>query len=505
MLLAVPRLQAQAPQISWARPLSGTAGGLFISDAAPDLQGNTIFTGSLTAPTLTFGNQTITNLSWNSNEFALDLLGPADAFVAKYTDSGSLLWVQHIGGSNGAYVSACAADNFGNIIIGGGLNSSNVWFGTNLITNTFPSNALFVAKLDAQGNLGWLRQLEGGPGPMRVAVDADANIHVAGEFMTNLVIEGSAMTNSYLVSDFVAEYSSAGELLWVNTVGFNASKDLDAVAVDAQGNTYLADCSSSAAYFGTTTVTNSGLLVAKYDPAGALAWVQRLSDASIMRRVAVGSQGELYLLVDGVMAKYDRLLNLIWTNSLSLNSHDSASTLILDPVGNPWVIGYGSSKVVAIGSLTLISSDPNPYEDPVLIAKYDPAGDLLWARLLYSSNANIFAVGVVDSTDSLTLYGEAYGTNVLDLDGIFVRTPTNGSGFFFTARIPGPSVGVQLLGAQIVISWPTNAVGLSLESAPGLSASNWSPFTNAPVIVGDQFSVTNNVSVGNQFYRLRNF
>jgi hypothetical protein len=506
VLLTIGCVEAQTPNVSWAKPLTDTGNNYDVGQirTAADHQGNNFVAGNFNAPTISFGSQTLTNLAWSTNMFP-----DANVFVAMYSISGDLLWLQRIGGSNGAYVFACAVDNVGNLIIGGILNSSNTWFGTNLITRTAGSNVLFVAKLDPKGSLNWLRQLAGGAGPLRVAIDASANIHVASEFITNLVIGDTVLTNQnlnyYLVSDFVAEYSSAGDFLWADTVDFTSSKDLDTLAVDAEGNTYLADCSSGIAHFGTSSLTNSGLFVAKYDATGALIWAKRLWNASRLWGIAIGAQGDFRFFADNTAAKYDSSLNLVWSNSINLMSYNWGGSLILDPTGNTWVIGSGYTKTLIFGNLTLTSSDPNRYDTPTFVAKYDAAGDLLWAKLLDSTNANIYPVGAVDSTGSLSLYGEASGTNTLDLDGILVSAPTNSTDFFFTARIPGPSVSVQLLGAQVVISWPTNAAGLSLESSADLSGGIWTPVTNAPVAVGEQYSVTNEVSAGSRFYRLRNF
>jgi len=501
MLLTVCCLRAQTPRINSAIPLtdSGNSGVPRICTAA-DKDGNIFFAEYYNAPRISFGGLTLTNLAWTTNN-----LSSGNAFVAKYAHSGDLLWVQPIAGSNGAYVSACAVDPAGNVIIGGNLNSSNTWIGTNLVSKVSASNVQFVAKLDPQGSLAWVRQLAPGAGPLRLAVDTSANIHVAGEFTTNMAIGAIVLTNQYLVSDFVAEYSSAGDLLWANSVGFNPSKDLDAIAVDAEGNTYLADCSAGTAYFPGTSVDGSGLFAAKYDATGALVWAKRLRNASSMWGIAIGAQGDLHFLIDGLVAKYDSSQNFLWSDSVDLLEYNQDASLILDPAGNTWVIGVGAYKSLLFGTLTLTSSDPNPYDSPSFVAKYDAAGNLLWAKLLDSTNAMIYASGTVDLTGSLSLIGEAVGTNSLDLDGVAVNAPTNSTDFFFAAKIPGPSVNVQLMGTQVVISWPTNAARLNLESSLNPSGGAWSPVTNAPVVVADQYSVTNGATSGSRFYRLRNF
>lgn len=67
---------------------------------------------------------------------------------------------------------------------------------------------------------------------------------------------------------------------------------------------------------------------------------------------------------------------------------------------------------------------------------------------------------------------------------------------------PPPSLAVWKLGAEIVLAWPTNATGFSLEYATNLLATNWLPASPPPVIVNDQNVVTNLMTRDAAFYRL---
>ena len=58
--------------------------------------------------------------------------------------------------------------------------------------------------------------------------------------------------------------------------------------------------------------------------------------------------------------------------------------------------------------------------------------------------------------------------------------------------------------AQLVLSWPGDLVGFTLQATPSLSpAVLWRDSTNAPVLQGTRFAVTNSTLGGAQFYRLR--
>jgi hypothetical protein len=58
-------------------------------------------------------------------------------------------------------------------------------------------------------------------------------------------------------------------------------------------------------------------------------------------------------------------------------------------------------------------------------------------------------------------------------------------------------------GTNILVTWPTNAVGFTLQSATDLtSTALWSTNLPAPVVVGGQLTVTNPITGPQQYYRL---
>jgi hypothetical protein len=71
----------------------------------------------------------------------------------------------------------------------------------------------------------------------------------------------------------------------------------------------------------------------------------------------------------------------------------------------------------------------------------------------------------------------------------------------FMAIPPLRIIAVQQAG-NIVLSWPTNAVSLTLECTTNLQAANWEPVSPAPVIVSGQYTVTNPISWEKMFFRL---
>jgi len=93
-----------------------------------------------------------------------------------------------------------------------------------------------------------------------------------------------------------------------------------------------------------------------------------------------------------------------------------------------------------------------------------------------------------------TLYGTTqYG-------GVF------GSGTIFSISLPPPpppQLTIIRSAENIVLSWPTNSTGFTLQSTTNLPSTNWSPVPDAPAIVGNRFYVTNSPAGSALFYRLR--
>ena len=56
----------------------------------------------------------------------------------------------------------------------------------------------------------------------------------------------------------------------------------------------------------------------------------------------------------------------------------------------------------------------------------------------------------------------------------------------------------------MILSWPANATGFTLQSTQDLTVpAGWLDVTNPPTALGGQFTVTNPISGAAQFFRLR--
>jgi uncharacterized repeat protein (TIGR03803 family) len=121
---------------------------------------------------------------------------------------------------------------------------------------------------------------------------------------------------------------------------------------------------------------------------------------------------------------------------------------------------------------------------------------------LYSlSTGNAYGCGLVQGTDG-SFYGWTAngGTNGFN-DGIagFIGYGT----LFRLTIVPDPQLTIIPSGPYMILTWPTNATGYTLQSATNLApAAVWTTNSSPPVVIGGQNVVINTISGRQQFYRL---
>jgi hypothetical protein len=178
---------------------------------------------------------------WVSGGFDTTLGGYVDAFVAKLSSSGGHLWSTYLGGSDDDWGNGVAVDGSGNIVVTGVTESSGYE------THGGYRDA-FVAKLSSSGGLLWSTYLggSGGDGGYGVAVDGSGNIVVTGDTSSSGWVSGGFDTILDGDSDaFVAKLSASGGHLWSTYLGGNIDDWGWGVAVDGSGNILVTGGTSS--------------------------------------------------------------------------------------------------------------------------------------------------------------------------------------------------------------------------------------------------------------------
>jgi hypothetical protein len=212
--------------------------------------------------------------------------------------------------------------------------------------------SIFFTQLEAQGpTWPWAKGAGGSSNDYGHGVCADAagNSYVTGGFSSPSISFGTnTFTNGGGIDYFVAKYDPSGAVLWANTATGISNDGGNACAVDATGNLYVVGSTNSHSLkFGSVTLTGAG-----YD--------------------------------DIILVKYDPSGNVLWAKDIGGSGNDIGQAIGLDAAGNAYITGYFASSTISFGSTVLTNSGT----DNVYVAKYDPSGNVLWAKKAGGTNTD---------------------------------------------------------------------------------------------------------------------
>lgn len=347
--------------------------------------------------------------------------GDEDCYIAKYDNNGNLLWGKQFGSSNQDYISSVAVDSNNNLIVVGGTSGNLFGAQGGSGDSSSADGDAFVAKFSSTGSLIWSKQLgtqqvDSADG---VAVDSQNNIYVIGSTSGSLFGTNNGVGSSDV---FLTKYDGDGNQLWSKQFGGSydtvkgSSEDLgEAIALDNQGNIYVGGMTDD--LFDPNT-NGYDAFVAKLDPSGNILWGKQFGteERDEVRSIRVDSTGDAYVAGDmnqkddldgdpnydpgdGFVGKFDPNGSQLWMHQWSTPSGDSVGDVILDNQGNVYAIG-GTE-----GSLFGVYSGNG---GDAAIAKYDPNGNVLWSNQ-YSTNGG-FNSAAIDSQGNLFFAGGTVGS-----------------------------------------------------------------------------------------------
>ncbi|MBC7383100.1 MAG: T9SS type A sorting domain-containing protein [Bacteroidia bacterium] len=377
-----------------------------------DGSGNPYITGSFRT-SATFGSTTIVSA------------GSDDAFVAKYNTTGSLQWVQRIGGTGQDVGNAITIDASGNIIVGGYITGTITFSNsTTTLTSTGQSD-LLVAKYSSSGTFLWAKK-GGSTGydfAFGVATDQNSNVFVTGE-IKGISTFGTATTSYNALADVVlVKYDSSGVVQYANAYGSSGDDQGYGIAIDANGQVYLSGAFSNTIVFGTTTLASAGVtdgFITKITGAtGSALWAKKqgglAQDAAT--GLSIGTNGDIFVVgTFGGVASFDSqtltsagnldVFTAIYTNTGVLNQaqkfggplDDAAKGIYAMTPSNSYITGYfnGTANFGGFDVKARIGSSSNGGDWDLFVhnlgATYnnDPSADLVaWFRM--NGNANDFS------------------------------------------------------------------------------------------------------------------
>lgn len=229
--------------------------------------------------------------------------GTSDAFLAKYSPTGALVWVAQMGGTADDRAYSVAFDGLDSVLVTG-LFQGRATFGesTQLTSSNATVADVFLASYSLAGELKWVRGLSATRGMVAYGVRANSahEVFVTGEYLGTATIGSQTLASAGDRDAFLAKFSSSGEGLWAQRFGGVGTDGAKALAVDSAGNLILGGYFNATMTVGTNSLSPVGrrdLWVGKWSPGGTNLWAVGgggLQDDSVLG-VAAGSGDSVYL------------------------------------------------------------------------------------------------------------------------------------------------------------------------------------------------------------------
>lgn len=334
-------------------------------DICYDNSGNIISAGYIAGQT-TFNTNPSIVLNSNSN-------GNPDIYVSKSNSSGQIVWAIKAGGSGSDRALSVKSDASGNIFITGFYYGAAT-FGSITLNSVSGSQDGFIAKLDANGTFLWAKSFGGNLAEWgnAIAIDDLGNPIITGQFQGTSNFSGTNLTSmmnpntSFSSFDvFVAKYSSAGTLIWVNKGSAKYDdRGLD-IITDPQNNIYVCGQFSDTIQFQNThnNMIMNATFIIKYNSGGQEQWFKKASGVfSIPYSMVMDNNNKIYITGDfqgtftyfgtsgnsfingtynnkAFLMKIDNNGNFIWGKSESSTNYVSSKRVALDAQQDPYIFG----------------------------------------------------------------------------------------------------------------------------------------------------------------------
>jgi len=248
-----------------------------------------------------------------------------------------------------------------------------------------------------------------------IAIDGMGNLYVTGAFSDIMVLDTTTLIAAGDKDMFVAKFNSGGVCLWAKSIGSLGFDEGGGIAIDQNGKVYVLGTYSDGAVTQNSSLSSAGeedVFLGKWDADGSLEWIRTaggaLSDQGGVKGIGGGTAISIApdgdIVVSGMFADYGGSPPLTGTaqfGNVTLTSRGNGDVFLAkyDPAGNVvWATSAGSSHIDAAldvatdtagniyvcGTYTvqnmMFGTLPlnGPYE--LFVAKYDKDGNVLWAK-----------------------------------------------------------------------------------------------------------------------------
>ncbi len=436
----------------WVKQAGGT-GDDVAQDIAVDTNGNVCLIGRFQG-TATFDSTNLTavgSLSMNQ-------------FLTKYSSTGALIWARQSGGQGGGGGNGIAVDHSGNLYSTGYYLDFNGWY--SIVIDKWNSSGLPVWHQQVAGLPNYSFPLQGNS----IKADAAGNVYVTGEFATQVTMGTSTLStpSNFGTAVFIAKLNQNGNFVWAEQPAESGLPEFDtgtSLALDGSGNVLVVGTYGGTLGFGTNQLNtpnsdiNEGFIV-KCDTSGSYLWAQQTSqrNGGSCSSCTADSGGNVYVSGNistlAFLEKYDSNGNPVWelgpSNAGSANGYSTAvdvSNRVLQVTLCSGNISFDNESFTNIGGADIFVSQVSEQIPPVFLTQpqNSPVGTRLGSNYTFNaSTRSVYPVNYQWQFEGTNVNGTTNASLVITN----IQLPNQGNYFLIASNAYGSSTSVV---AQLTI------------------------------------------------------
>jgi hypothetical protein len=274
----------------------------------------------------------------------------------------------------GAYLYGLDQDDAENIYQSGYFAKSNITIGSYNFVNAGGGSDLFLIKSDSSGNLIWAKKFGETENDQLfdLKVDHGNNVIITGTFSNSTInFDNVTLTRfgSFHREMYIAKLDSSGNTIWAKSISGNGEELAKSLAIDLSDNIYLTGCFASDSLF--------------------------IDTCKIHNTTGVPT-------LDVFLCKLDSNGNTKWLKNAGGLDEDRGMDLATGISGNVYLSGYFKSDSAQFDHINLHSGFY--HNKNLFIAKYDPNGNIIWARHTGKGSETINSI-VIDNEENIYCTG----------------------------------------------------------------------------------------------------
>jgi hypothetical protein len=359
--------------------------------------------------------------------------GFKDFYVVNYDQSGNIDWIKFGHGNKDEYITGiCPAAN-GYFFISGVYTSDTLVMGNNTLIKPNGNNSdIFLAKLNSNGNVQWLKGFGGSNYEVTLKMESDFNggVILSGNYYGNGFTLGStSLDYSGGNETFISRFDGLGNPIWaISLNGTQNEKITDFVVDPTQGISFCGNFNSNYASFNNYSLYNT----------------------------ALDSTSDL------IYGNIDLQGNINWVKNLLGTGNDENACIQIDPMGLCYLAVFSTSDMIEFENSQITLDAGNPC---VLLCQFNQSNSVIWSQVITCSGIiDISGLEFNPQSSSLILLLN-YGT-------LNSQTSTlTASSQQFTS---------QGYTDMFLSGWDNNGILLSGESIGGMFNEKWRSVSYCP-------------------------